>query len=300
MIVIYKTLLSSKLSLITYIMLSLSIISLWFNKKFIIFGGLLLIASICGIIAHILTWQGILFIILFAYITFLTFNAKSIYIKIISGITVFLCSIMISPLHMILGFNNWLIANQIIISPTSVPYTMFLNFDKPLIGLFILGFSNNYLPLLTNKKAFIKTLKQSMPINIFGILLLFYLSHIFGYIKFDLKFDSFFVIWAINNLLFTCITEEALFRGLIQKSINFALKNYNFGKYIAIFIGSILFGLTMHYQGGLIYIILSSIAGLIYGYIYHITNKIEASILSHFLLNTCHFILFTYPTVANN
>ena len=299
MIVIYKTLLSSKLSLITYIMLSLSIISLWFNKKFIIFGGLLLIASICGIIAHILTWQGILFMILFAYITFLTFNAKSIYIKIIGGITVFLCSIMISPLHMILGFNNWLIANQIIISPTSVPYTMFLNFDKPLIGLFILGFSNNYLPLLTNKTAFIKTLQQSMPINILGILLLFYLYRIFGYIKFDLKFNSFFVIWAINNLLFTCITEEALFRGLIQKSINFALKNYNFGKYIAIFIGSILFGL-MHYHGGLIYIILSSIAGLMYGYIYQITNKIEASILSHFLLNTCHFILFTYPNVANN
>jgi membrane protease YdiL (CAAX protease family) len=56
----------------------------------------------------------------------------------------------------------------------------------------------------------------------------------------------------------------------------------------------VLFGMA-HYAGGVRAIVLATIAGIGYGWIYWRTNRIEASILAHFLLNTMHILLFTYP-----
>lgn len=299
MSVIYEIFLQDPCKTITYIALAASIISLWFNRKVIIFGSLLLIAIIFGLISHSLNWQSCLFILFFAYINYMTFCARSRAVKIICGLTVFICSILITPLHLIYGFNNWLIAHQIIISKLSMPYTLFLNFDKPLIGLFILAFSHNYLSLLNNRAAFITIIKQAIPKILLGILLISFISYIVGYIRFDIKLNYFFIIWAISNLLFTCIPEEALFRGLVQNAIANACKPYKYNKYIANIITAALFGVILHFKGGILFIIISILAGLLYGYIYQITNKIEASIFAHFLLNICHFILFTYPAYVN-
>ena len=38
--------------------------------------------------------------------------------------------------------------------------------------------------------------------------------------------------------------------------------------------------------------------GLGYGWVYLRTERIEASILTHFLLNCIHFVFFTYPALA--
>ena len=130
-----------------------------------------------------------------------------------------------------------------------------------------------------------------------SVLLLSYLSCFFDYVKYDLKINSFFVIWALNNLLFTCIAEEALFRGFTQNFISNALKSYRYGNYLALLLASILFGVN-HFMGGIKYIMLASLAGLIYGYVYQKTKHIESSIIAHFLLNTVHFIGFTYPALA--
>lgn len=254
MSVIYKIFLHDPCKTITYITLATTIISLWFNRKIIIFGSLLLIAIIFGLISHTLNWQSCLFILFFAYINYTTFYARPKIVKIICGLMVFICSILITPLHLIYGFYNWLIASQIMISKLSIPYTLFLNFDKPLIGLFILGFSNNHLPLLHNRSAFITTLKQSISTILLGILLISSISYIVGYIRFDIKFNYFFIIWAINNLIFTCIPEEALFRGLVQNAISYACKNYQHNKYIANLITAILFGVILHFRSGILFI----------------------------------------------
>ena len=39
----------------------------------------------------------------------------------------------------------------------------------------------------------------------------------------------------------------------------------------------------------------ATIAGIGYGWVFWRTNRIEASILSHFLLNAAHILCFTYP-----
>jgi hypothetical protein len=45
-------------------------------------------------------------------------------------------------------------------------------------------------------------------------------------------------------------------------------------------------------------IVLATIAGVGYGWIFWRTNRIEASILTHFLVNTTHILCFTYPARA--
>jgi membrane protease YdiL (CAAX protease family) len=45
-------------------------------------------------------------------------------------------------------------------------------------------------------------------------------------------------------------------------------------------------------------VILSTIAGVGYGWVFGRTNRIEASILTHFLVNTAHIVGFTYPALG--
>jgi membrane protease YdiL (CAAX protease family) len=217
----YAILLNFKLNLIAYIFLSIAISSLWFNKKPIIFGGFLFVAIVLAWFANILQWPALLFIMVVASGCYFTFNAKSIYIKVVCGGMVFILSILVSPLHKIPGFQNWLLVKEIFISKDAIPYRLFLNFDHPLFGLFILGFSS--VPLLKTKTKWLAMLKKTIPITIMGVLLVYCLAMLLGYVRYDLKLNSFFIIWALNNLLFTCIAEEALFRGLIQGSVSIAL-----------------------------------------------------------------------------
>ena len=113
-----------------------------------------------------------------------------------------------------------------------------------------------------------------------------------SYVKFGIKFIPLFFLWALKNLFFVCVAEEALFRGFIQRNLETGLKNIKFGSMIALFIAAFLFGLA-HYKGGVVYILLAFIAGIGYGFAYKKTKHIEASILTHFSLNAVHFLFFT-------
>jgi membrane protease YdiL (CAAX protease family) len=53
-----------------------------------------------------------------------------------------------------------------------------------------------------------------------------------------------------------------------------------------------------HYAGGLWSVVLAIIAGLGYGWVFWRTNRIEASILAHFLVNSAHILGFTYLALA--
>ena len=70
------------------------------------------------------------------------------------------------------------------------------------------------------------------------------------------------------------------------------------GRGIAVLaIAGVVFGLA-HYAGGVWSVVLATIAGIGYGWIFWRTNRIEASILAHFLVNTTHILCFTYPARA--
>lgn len=215
--------------------------------------------------------------------------------KIICGFIVVIFSILLWY-HKIPGFSNWQIVNSALLSTDALPFSMYLNFDKPLIGLFILGFGA--LPLLKSKKEWLLMFVKTLPIALMGTFIIAGLAYAFGYIKFEPKWGNFFLVWFLNNLFLSTITEEVLFRGFIQKYLSVAFKNIKIGNGLALLIASMLFAVL--HTGGVTYIVLAFISGILYGWIYIKTNRIEASILTHIFLNSIHLLLFTYPGLANS
>lgn len=103
-------------------------------------------------------------------------------------------------------------------------------------------------------------------------------------------------LWALNNLLLVCMTEEAVFRSYLQETLSRRFHESRYGDALAIGVGSILFGLA-HFAGGEVLIVLSTLAGVGYGLAYRV-GGLQAAVLAHFGLNLAHFTLFTYPMLA--
>jgi membrane protease YdiL (CAAX protease family) len=118
-----------------------------------------------------------------------------------------------------------------------------------------------------------------------------------GHVRFDPKWPAILPHFAWANLLFTCTAEEALFRGLIQRELQGDARGGRVRTSAGLVVASVLFG-AAHFAGGASLVALATLAGLGYGWIFWRTNRIEASILTHFTVNLTHLLLFTYPARA--
>ena len=200
--------------------------------------------------------------------------------------------------HMIPGFHNMRVFEGILISPHAVPFTMYLNFDKTIAAV-ILAMTSGL--LFKQSGSFgMKAARETVVIFALCISLLVPLAVLSGYVNFEPKFPETFWLWAFNNLLFVCFAEEVIFRGLIQTQLIRMANRCQISPFIPIFISALLFATALpgHFQGGLPLIAFSAFAGLFYGYAYYRTNRLEAAILVHFMVNVCHFLLFSYPMAA--
>lgn len=188
--------------------------------------------------------------------------------------------------HLIPGFNNIQVLDKVVASPNSTPFSMYFNFDKPLL---IFALILAYPPLLGQAK----TVKLK-PI-LFTLIPLFALLPIaseLGALKPEVSLPSWWWLFVLNNLIFVCIAEEALFRGYFQQ-----LFTEKCGWIIGLILASILFGLA-HFAGGPLLMIFASLAGIGYGLIFHFTGRLWAAVVCHFLFNFVHLLFFTYPMLA--
>lgn len=190
--------------------------------------------------------------------------------------------------HIFPNVHNILIASNIIIGKTGIPWNLYVNHDKVLVS-FIALLNIYFLP---------KNIKQNyisvLSILLFGIVSLIFLSLFAGFIKYDFKITPLLWLWGINNLFVVCVAEEVFFRLFLYNTL---AKINIFGKYnnlYSLLLSSLLFGL-FHYSGGWLYILLAVFAGIIYCLLYIYSGKLYVSILGHFLLNLIHFIFFSYP-----
>lgn len=209
-----------------------------------------------------------------------------------SGLFLILAVAMSS--HLAPGFNNLPIFQGVQFSPDSLPFTMYLNFDKVAVGLFILIFFVNQ----TQSARF--TLDHLITVGrTLGILLVLLIPTALAidYIRVDAKLPELGWIWMLNNLFFVCVAEEALFRGFIQTKLSAIFPKERVWALIPILIAAVLFGLA-HYKGGVAYVGLAAGAGLFYGYAYQKTHRLESAILVHFGLNLVHFLFFSYPALT--
>lgn len=192
--------------------------------------------------------------------------------------------------HLLPGFNNLQVLNNVTKSADSIPFSMYLNFDKAMIIFVILILSPSI--LLNNKSVSFYALKrnsQLLSVVVVSFMAIFSLAITLSLIKVDLNIPSWWWVFALNNLLLTCVVEEVFFRGYIQQKLTIL-----FTPIIGLCITSILFGIA-HFAGGFQYVIVAVIAGLLYGLVYLKTGKIGYAIIVHFSLNIIHLVLFTYP-----
>lgn len=281
------------LKYLTYITLLISVISLWLTVKgkFKPWQLFLSISLVLSFVSNIASLFAILAILLFFYLVF-SYHKSSTKLKYVLWSLVFVLGLMLE-LHLIPGFDNLLVLDKIQFTPDALPFTLYLNLDKTIVGLIIIGLTLDLASTCSELKILLLQVFYRLPIILLVIIVL---SIAFEYIKFAPKIPQNLWIWVINNLFFTCVAEEGLFRGFFQESLS-QLK-YKYSGNIAILIPAVFFG-VMHYSGGLKYVILATIAGVSYGWIYKVTKRIEASILAHFLLNLTHILFFTYPAINN-
>jgi membrane protease YdiL (CAAX protease family) len=195
-------------------------------------------------------------------------------------------------LHQLPGIHNLLIMSGAVLSPSSAPYDLWLNFDKTVAGVLILGLT--YHQLIRTRMDGVAALKRALLPIVVTIAAGLAFALLLGYVQWAPKLPSQFALWAPVNLLSTCVSEEAFFRGFIQTQIASALRARRWGYIVAIASSALLFGLA-HIAGGWTYVALAAAAGTGYAITFHRTQRIEMSILAHFGLNATHYLLFTYP-----
>jgi len=191
-------------------------------------------------------------------------------------------------LHIVPGYDNPLLLKDVRFSANSAPFTMYANFDKGVVGLVLMAFLCRRASSLRDFAAAWKSQALVLAALLLGVL---GLGWAIGLVRPDFKLSPYLPLFAVVNLLFVCVAEEAFFRGVIQEQLS------RYGDTLAVAVSGLLFG-AAHLGGGWQYAALAGLAGLGYAVLYSRTRRIEIPIIAHFLLNLVHFVAFTYPRIG--
>ncbi|MCI5122822.1 MAG: hypothetical protein D3908_16865, partial [Candidatus Electrothrix sp. AUS4] len=136
---------------LTFGLLTLALIALWLPIKETrttpvrLWQVVCLAALGCGLLFGHVQFLGLLPIAILGIACYYTGSAQySKPVRIIAGTIMLLLSIALS-LHLVPGFSNPKVLDKVILSKGAIPYSKYLNFDKTLVGLFVLGFTFNNL-----------------------------------------------------------------------------------------------------------------------------------------------------------
>jgi membrane protease YdiL (CAAX protease family) len=182
--------------------------------------------------------------------------------------------------HWIPGFCNLPITNA-----------FYLNFDKPLIGLFPLIFLVN---VCQTRSDWIKVGLKAVPLILIFIFGLALLALGTGAIEWQIKLPSHFLLRLLSNMFLVVIPEEAFFRGFLQKEISHQIGKGILGKSAGIVGVSLIFTLFhIAWTASPALLGLVFVASIIYGLIYELSGYLEGSILCHFAVNLLHMVFFS-------
>lgn len=210
-----------------------------------------------------------------------------------SGHVLFIALAVALSMHWLPGFHNQRVIGPERVTPDAVPFTMYLNLDKPLIGFWLLL----AVPWLRARHDLRTTLKVGLLCMLATTAACLMVAQLLGVVAWAPKHPADSGLWLLNNLFLVSITEEALFRGYLHGGLARLLARWQHADGIALCVSAVVFGLA-HAPGGWQWIVLASIAGIGYGLAWRY-GGLQASVLAHFGLNAAHFFLFTYPMLQS-
>ncbi|NUN42196.1 CPBP family intramembrane metalloprotease [Hafnia paralvei] len=188
-------------------------------------------------------------------------------------------------LHLVPGFNNPKILDKVIAGPHSAPFSMYYNFDKALVPfILLLALPTLFRTSSTASRPYWNWLL--LGISVPALLLI---AVALGGLRIELHQPSWIWQFALANLFFVSLAEEALFRGYLQQRLSGWL-----GHLPALLITAVIFGLA-HYAGGWLMVVFAGLAGVIYGIAWMWSGRLWVATLFHFGLNLIHLLFFTYP-----
>ncbi|TEW44566.1 CPBP family intramembrane glutamic endopeptidase [Psychromonas algicola] len=292
----------------TFYLLALSILCVFPYCKLSLFKQplwlcLLLFSVISGCFEHYINEVGLLSIGFYLALYFGAVNIKQPVTRVITT-TLFIITSLALALHWMPGFNNLPIVTNTQITDDAIAFTLYANVDKAIVGLLLCAyfFSRTTFNLTHNSTLSFKqgsNAKFTLPILIIvsTILATLTVALMIGLVSFNPKVPDFWLSFIAINLLFTCVAEEALFRGLLQTKLAQIITSKRFAL-LAPVMTACIFALA-HFAGGLHYIFVAAVAGFGYSYIFYKTQRLEWAILCHWLVNVCHFFFFTYPMLSS-
>ena len=282
-------------SLIPFVLLLVAVIGLWVHRNLWIAALILSVGAgyVTGaLLAPALLWIAILVVLALLY---RAQRARGSAIgQAASGIAFFLfalaCALLLLP-----GFERTTLIPDTVLSPGAAPFNVGLGFPKVVTGILILGLLNE-----TRIRGLAEAgvvARRTAPILLITVIAALVCVFATGYVAFAPKWTTLFIPWAVANLFFTCLAEEAFFRGFVQHELARLGQNGRIAAAVALVVSAVLFGLA-HFGGGWRYVLVATVAGVGYGWAYQRTQRIEAAMGVHFAANALHFLFFTYPRLA--
>jgi CAAX protease family protein len=284
---------------LTFGLLLAAVLGLWINRAFWV--AALAAAVLSGVFTGALHWLAAVWIaILFALALLYgrirenqALSNKKLW-QTLAGLVFAVYAVAMS-LALLPGFHRVVLVEPQVLSPGASPYGISVGFPKVATGIIILGLIN---PLLVRSWSELgRVLARALPIYIATAVVGMVVVTAMGYSSFAPKWTTLFLWFLPVNLFFTCLSEEAFFRGFVQHELSRIGSNRALASGVALTVAAMLFGLV-HFGGGVQYIIAATVAGLGYGWAFLRTGRIEAAMAVHFGVNATHFLLFTYPRLA--
>ena len=272
---------------LTTLLLLLAVPALWLTR--LIAVGLLGAAMTWGLIEDRLQPAGAMALVGFAALALLAARNRAGWPSLAAWAALLICAAALY-LRLAPGFPTWNAMGPVQIGE-GAPYEKWLSFDKIGAGILLLALA---VPGIYGRRNWGRLLLRATPFLVLTPVLLLATALAAGALAWDMTFTNAFLWWGTLNLLTTCMSEEALFRGLLQARLVGAAVRQGLSPHPAILLTALAFGMA-HAGGGPALVLFAMLAGVGYGYAFHVTQRIEAAILCHFAVNATHFLFLTYP-----
>ena len=200
---------------------------------------------------------------------------------------------LLLALHRLPGFHNPVLLDHVQVSAGAPPFTLYANFDKAIAGIVLMGV---FCAPIRARADWLPMLRRTLPVLAATLVVVLGAGVLLGVVRPDVKWLPATPWFLVNNLLITCVTEEAFFRGFLLAGLARSMSGWRAGPAVAVVVSTVLFGLA-HAAGGPLLVVFATLAGFGYAAAYLRSGRIEGAILTHFALNAVHFVAFTYPAL---